>query len=643
MEQSILNGKKLALLLLLIVTASNLEAQVRIGPSAGSIDGSVSLDVSSGPYASGSPFRGLLVPSVTTTQRGQIQNPVKGLLIFNTSTNQIEVNTGTPAAPIWTAGGASSSGGNSGWSLTGNAGTTSANFLGTTDNAPLRFKVNNQNAGWIDPTLYNIGLGYLALNPAATGQGNTAIGTFALAGSTTSNFNTAVGFQALNSNATGSFNTAMGTVALLANTTGQFNVASGYKALFKNIDGSGNTAIGSVALQENTSGHDNTALGTNTLNANTTGNFNTAAGAGALQKNTLGFGNTAVGHNAVAANTTGYSNVGLGEDALIVNVDGHDNTALGANSLSANTTGYYNTAAGAGALQKNVSGYSNIAIGHNSTLVNTTGYSNVGVGENALGANIDGHDNTALGNASLLNNTSGSNNTASGLVALRYNTTGSRNTALGFDAGPSAASPNLTNSTAIGANAVVSTSNTIVLGDNTITSLRCNVQSISALSDKRIKEDIKADVPGLGFITRLTPVTYHVNKTKEAQLVGYPLINISEDKVLHSGFLAQDVEAAAQAVGYDFEGVRREEGGKYYTVGYTLFVIPLVQAVKDLNAEVNQLKAELAAVKEKEQANQARLDKLEALIQDTTRSTSVTFHPELSADKTSDPNRQKIK
>jgi hypothetical protein len=35
------------------------------------------------------------------------------------------------------------SGGGSGWSLTGNAGTTSSNFLGTIDNQPLTFKTNN--------------------------------------------------------------------------------------------------------------------------------------------------------------------------------------------------------------------------------------------------------------------------------------------------------------------------------------------------------------------------------------------------------------------------------------------------------------------------------------------------------------------
>uniref|UniRef100_UPI003B3AD17F tail fiber domain-containing protein n=1 Tax=Spirosoma sp. TaxID=1899569 RepID=UPI003B3AD17F len=126
-----------------------------------------------------------------------------------------------------------------------------------------------------------------------------------------------------------------------------------------------------------------------------------------------------------------------------------------------------------------------------------------------------------------------------------------------------------------------------------ITSLRCNVQTISALSDRRIKENIKSNVPGLRFITKLTPVTYHINKVKEAKLVGYSLANVKEDPTLHSGFIAQEVEQAAKAAGYDFEGVRREEDGKYYTLGYTLFVVPLVQSVKELNAEVEELKAKL--------------------------------------------------
>ena len=207
----------------------------------------------------------------------------------------------------------------------------------------------------------------------------------------------------------------------------------------------------------------------------------------------------------------------------------------------------------------------------------------------ALLASTTGNGNLASGTLSLRNNTTGNSNSAAGYQALQYNTTGSFNSALGYNAGPASTVGNLTNSTAIGANATFNSSNQIILGDNNITSLRCNVTSISSLSDKRIKEDIQANIPGLSFITKLTPVTYHISKLEEAKLLGYPLNQAGEDKVLHSGFLAQDVEVAAKEVGYDFEGVHREEGGKYYTLGYTLFVIPLVQAVKDLNAEIQRL------------------------------------------------------
>ncbi|MBD2757181.1 tail fiber domain-containing protein [Spirosoma validum] len=557
MKIMIVYGQKFTVSTCFIVAALNVHAQMTIGPSASPTNGSASLEIKAGPYSSGSSYRGLLPPTVTTTQRGQIQNPATGLLVFNTSTQQIEVNTGTPTGPVWTPGGVASTSGNGAWSITGNAGTGNTSFLGTTDNVPLRFRVNNQNAGRIDATLYNLGLGYLAFNPTATGQANTAIGTYSLYYLTSGNYNTASGFQALHNTTTGAGNTASGAAALVSNSTG-----------------SGNSAVGNVALQSNTSGNNNAALGINAMQKNSTGNYNTAVGASALQNNTTADANTAIGHNALAVNTTGYVNVAVGEDALSSNIDGHDNVSVGNTSLADNTQG--------------------------------------------LG-------NVAAGNVALRSNTTGQYNSALGTQALYYNTTGNFNTALGCNAGPLQANSNLTNSTAIGANARVNANNQIVLGDNNITSLRCNVQTISSLSDKRIKEDIKANVPGLRFITKLTPVTYYINKTKEAKLVGYALESIHEDKTLHSGFLAQDVEAAAQAVGYNFEGVRQEEGGKYYTLGYTLFVMPLVQAVKELNAEVNQLKVELAAAKQIEKATQARLDKIEALLQNPAPHAAMSF------------------
>ncbi|TXD85217.1 hypothetical protein ESY86_01345 [Subsaximicrobium wynnwilliamsii] len=44
---------------------------------------------------------GLLLPRLTTAQRGTIASPATGLVIYNTNTSAVEMNTGTPASPIW--------------------------------------------------------------------------------------------------------------------------------------------------------------------------------------------------------------------------------------------------------------------------------------------------------------------------------------------------------------------------------------------------------------------------------------------------------------------------------------------------------------------------------------------------------------
>jgi hypothetical protein len=50
----------------------------------------------------GSTTKGFLLPRMTTTQQNAIPSPATGLLIFNTTDNGFKVNTGTPAAPVWT-------------------------------------------------------------------------------------------------------------------------------------------------------------------------------------------------------------------------------------------------------------------------------------------------------------------------------------------------------------------------------------------------------------------------------------------------------------------------------------------------------------------------------------------------------------
>lgn len=517
-----MNIIKVTLISLLAMCTDILYAQVRIGPSSEAVNGSATLDVDAGPYSSGSPFRGLLTPTMTISERNQIQNPAVGLLLYNSNNKQVEVNVGTPTAPVWSP----AIGSGTAWSITGNAGTIDkTHFIGTGDNAPLNFRVFNQTAGRIDHILFNMGIGFFSINPNTTGTYNTAAGSYTL-----------------RNNTTGIANTAVGAGALTANTSGTANTGLGHDALIGNIDGRENTAVGQSALRNNTSGFSNTAIGADAMNDATTSYDNTALGASALYTNKTGYSNTASGALALFNNTTGYNNAAVGNYALQNNVTGYLNSSLGFNAgpSSGNGTVHHSVAIGAAAVTNAI--YS-IAIGPDVTI----------------------------------------NSSANGL-----------STALGA---LSSVGANITNATVIGARGVVNSSNTIVLGDAGITSLRCNVQTISSLSDKRIKEDIKVNVPGLSFITKLSPVTYHVNKFKEAKLIGYRLDNVQEDKTLHSGFLAQDVETAAKETGYDFEGVRREEGGKYYTIGYTLFVMPLVQSVKELNIEILHLKAELKASK----------------------------------------------
>jgi hypothetical protein len=179
----------------------------------------------------------------------------------------------------------------------------------------------------------------------------------------------------------------------------------------------------------------------------------------------FGTNNTFIGKNAGNLTMTGLgNNTASGSFALANNTNGTANTASGAFALQSNTFGFGNTASGSFALANNTSGDSNTASGVEALQFNTTGDSNTATGVDALRLNTTGSFNTASGVSALFSNTTGTNNTASGRNALFSNTTGSNNTAVGFGANVSLPG-NLTNATAIGANALVSASNAMALGN----------------------------------------------------------------------------------------------------------------------------------------------------------------------------------
>jgi hypothetical protein len=68
-------------------------AQVSLGSTAP--DSSSLLDL----YSTS---KGLLIPRMTKAQRDSIPSPAKGLMIFNTDNNSVEINRGTPVIKIWT-------------------------------------------------------------------------------------------------------------------------------------------------------------------------------------------------------------------------------------------------------------------------------------------------------------------------------------------------------------------------------------------------------------------------------------------------------------------------------------------------------------------------------------------------------------
>jgi hypothetical protein len=148
------------------------------------------------------------------------------------------------------------------------------------------------------------------------------------------------------------------------------------------------------------------------------------------------------------AATTGQGNTGTGVGALASISSGTVNTAIGYLSLTSETTGSENTALGYEALQNA-----------------TTPSWNTAVGLSALAFDTTGGSNTAVGSAALVFNNTGSNNSGIGIYAgyAFPNLTGSNDTFLGAFTSPGSAT-SINNATAIGANAEVTASNSLVLG-----------------------------------------------------------------------------------------------------------------------------------------------------------------------------------
>ena len=83
---------------------------------------------------------------------------------------------------------------------------------------------------------------------------------------------------------------------------------------------------------------------------------------------------------------------------------------------------------------------------------------------------------------------------------------------------------------------------------------------------------------------------------------------------IQSGFIAQEVEAAALSIGYDFHGVDKPKNDtSHYGLRYAEFVVPLVKAVQELETKNDDQQEQIELLKKENQALKDSLAQLTAL------------------------------
>ena len=136
---------------------------------------------------------------------------------------------------------------------------------------------------------------------------------------------------------------------------------------------------------------------------------------------------------------------------------------------------------------------------------------------------------------------------------------------------------------------------------------------------------VKDEVKGLDFIKKLHPVVYQYNTEKmdrEWMNVEFDSMAKHNPQILkdykkasqirYSGFIAQEVETAANSINYDFSGISKPENTDgHYGLDYASFVVPLVKSIQEQQEEIEDLKKQLNIEKDKNLQIENRLKAIE--------------------------------
>ena len=418
------------------------------------------------------------------------------------------------------------------------------------------------------------GAGTSSITDAASGT--IAIGSQALEDLTSGDQNIAIGYQSLKGVRTGGQNIAIGYEAMEDSDNGEnHNIAIGTEVLKSaNSDNlSANIAIGTRAMGSVDSGEgvaNCVAIGYQALrNAEDEADGTVAIGKEALTALTTGIECIAIGQNALANITTSTGMIAIGDDA------GKD-----CDSTGSTPDGCVYIGASCG--QNLDDGTRNTAVGFeamtgNSENGNTPNYS-VAVGWKALTAITDGDRNVTIGAESGTNLESGSYNVLVGYGTQASAADSENAVVIGYDISG-------------GGNEV-----TIGKASNVLTNNFTSGSSWAQSSDERLKTDIKDDNLGLDFIKELKTKTFKwkpSNEVPKELTEHYNEVNQKNTDVVMHGMIAQEVKAALDKSGVDTFGGWSERADGSQSISREMFVIPLIKAVQELSAKVEELESKL--------------------------------------------------
>ena len=337
-----------------------------------------------------------------------------------------------------------------------------------------------------------------------------------------------------------------------------------------------------------------------------------------------------LGNDPSSTTSTAEYSVGLGATALDAITTGDDNTAVGYDALTAVNTGDNNTALGYEAGKALTIGTNNVFIGHGAGKTidkesGDQGSMNTFVGQDAGALITNSQRCTYVGRAAGGQMSQGpTHQTGLGMYALSANY-GTRNTALGYGCLQTGSGSDMvavgstltsTGSASImlGYNITDNTSDEVIIGDSAsyyTLAYSGSGASWAHSSDERMKKDITTDTLGLSFINDIRPVTFKLKAPSEfpTEWNSYSppthtnaLGDVVEQRTtprntdLQHGLIAQEVKAALDTAGVStFSGWSEREDGQQ-RIAKGMFILPLINAVKELTTRLEAAEAKITAL-----------------------------------------------